>query len=68
MEEKLIKWQMIRPYGLAIHLLAQCTEVHFASFLSSEFTTMAVMNTPEKKLEKRTSVQCSAHKQYQRSR
>jgi hypothetical protein len=30
--------------------------VRFASFLSSGFTTMAVMNPPEKKLEKRTSV------------
>ena len=35
------------------------TEVRFASFLSGGFTTMAVMNPPEKKLEKRTSVQCS---------
>ena len=34
-----------------------CTEVRFASFLSREFTTMAVMNPPEKKLGKRTSVQ-----------
>ena len=34
----------------------QCTEVHFASFLSGEFTTMAVMNPLEKKLKKRTSV------------
>ena len=34
----------------------QCTEVHFASFLFGGFTTMAVMNPPEKKLKKRTSV------------
>ena len=34
----------------------QCTEVRFASFLSGGFTTMAVMNPPEKKLKKRTSV------------
>ena len=33
-----------------------CTEVCFASFLSSGFTTMAVMNPPEMKLEKGTSV------------
>jgi hypothetical protein len=33
--------------------------VHFASFLSGGFTTMAVMNPPEKKLEKRISVQWS---------
>ena len=33
-----------------------CTEVRFASFLSSGFTTMAVINPLEKKLAKRTSV------------
>ena len=30
--------------------------MRFASFLSGGFTTMAVMNPPEKKLAKRTSV------------
>ena len=30
----------------------QCTEVRFASFISGGFTTMAVMNPPEKNLEK----------------
>ena len=25
MEQKLIKWQMIRPYGLAIHFWAECS-------------------------------------------
>ena len=35
----------------------QCTEVRFASFLSGEFTTKAVINPPEKKEAKRTSVQ-----------
>ena len=34
-----------------------CTEVRFASFLSGGFTTMAVINPPERKLAKRTSVQ-----------
>ena len=34
-----------------------CTEVRFASLLSGGFTAMAVINTPENKLEKRTSVQ-----------
>ena len=38
-------------------IYVQCTEVRFSSFLSSEFTTMAVINQPEKKLAKRTSVQ-----------
>ena len=37
--------------------LLQCTDMRFASFLSGGFTTMAVMNPPEKKLEKCTSVQ-----------
>ena len=34
-----------------------CTEVRFASLLSSRFSTMAVINPPEKKLANRTSVQ-----------
>ena len=38
------------------------TEVRFANFLSGGFTTMAVMNPPEKKLKKRTSVQCNEFK------
>ena len=36
----------------------QCTEVRFACFLSGGFTNMAVINSPERKLAKRTSVQC----------
>jgi hypothetical protein len=35
----------------------QCTEVPFASFLSGGFTTMAAINSPERKLAKSTSVQ-----------
>jgi hypothetical protein len=35
-----------------------CTEVSFASFLSGGSTSMAVINLPEKKLAKRTSVHC----------
>ena len=38
----------------------QCTEVHFDSFLSGGFTTMALINHPKKKLAKHTSVQCTA--------
>ena len=34
----------------------QCTEVRFASFFSGGFTTMAVINPPERKLAKRISV------------
>ena len=35
-----------------------CTEVRFACFLSSEFTTMAVMNPPDWKLANRIFVHC----------
>ena len=35
-----------------------CTDMHFASFLSGGFTTMAAINPPESKLAKRNSVQC----------
>ena len=38
----------------------QCTEVCFASFLSGENTTMAVINPAERKLTKRTSLQCAS--------
>ena len=37
---------------------AHCTEVRFASFLSSGFDKIAVVNPPEMKLAFRTSVQC----------
>ena len=36
------------------------TEVHFASFLSGGFITGIVVDPPEKKLAKHTSVQCTA--------
>ena len=36
----------------------QCTEMRFSSFLSGGFT-MAVINPPERKLAKRTSVHCA---------
>ena len=39
-----------------------CTEVRFASFLSGGFTTMAVIDPPERKLAKRTSVNCLVYK------
>ena len=35
-----------------------CTEVRYASFLSCGFTTMAVIIPPERKLAKRTFVDC----------
>ena len=40
-----------------IFLSEECTEVRFASFLSCGFTTVAVINPPEKKLAKRTSME-----------
>ena len=40
------------------HKFNHFTEVRFASFLSGGFTTMAVINPPERKLEKRSPVQC----------
>ena len=43
-------------YDVQVH---HCTEVRLVSFFSGDLTTMAVINPPEKKLENRTSVQCS---------
>ena len=40
-----------------ISLARQCTEVRFASFLSGGFITDIVVNPPERKLAKHTSVQ-----------
>jgi hypothetical protein len=40
--------------------LAQCTEVRFAIFFSGGFITAIVVNPPERKLAKYTSVQCTA--------
>ena len=37
---------------------AHCTEVRIASFVSSGFITAIVVNPPERKLAKRTSVHC----------
>ena len=39
------------------------TKVHFASLLSGEITTMAVINPLERKLAKRTSVHCSCSRE-----
>ena len=39
--------------------LNHCTEVRFAGFLSSRFITAIVVNPPERKLAKRTSVKWS---------
>ena len=39
-------------YLVDIVKTVQCTEVRFASFISGGFTTMAVINPPESKLDK----------------
>ena len=41
---------------LSHFVIKYCTEVRFASFLSSGFTTMAVINQPERKLTECTYV------------
>ena len=41
-----------------------CTEVRFASFLSDGFTNITVINPPEKKLAKCTSVRCGGPADY----
>ena len=46
----------------------QCTKVRFDSFLSGGFITAIVVNSPEMKQAKRTSVQCNAMKTARQSR
>ena len=38
--------------------MKQCTDMRLASFLSGGFITAILVNLPEKKQAKRTSVQC----------
>ena len=45
-------------YLLWDDILGHCTEVGFACFLSGGFITAIVVNPPERKLAKRTSVHC----------
>ena len=42
-----------------IRVSVHCTEVRFSTLLFGGFTIMAVINPPERKLAKRTSVHCS---------
>ena len=42
---------------LGLQTVPQCTEVRFASFLSGGFINVIVVNPPENKLTKLTSVQ-----------
>ena len=46
---------LIASYAFA-KMILQCTEVHFAHFLSGGFITGIVVNPPERRLAKRTSV------------
>ena len=43
---------------LSINISHQCTQMRFASSLSSGFITAIVVNPPKRKLAKRISVQC----------
>ena len=55
--------QLLTSLGRGARLITvHCTEVRFAGFLSGGLTIMAVMNPPEKKLEKHTCVQWAADK------
>ena len=53
------KVHILKPRTSAFFPSYRCTEVCFASFLSGGFTTMAGINTPERKLAKRTTVYCT---------
>ena len=44
--------------------IVDCTEVRFASFLSSELITAIVVNSPERKLAKHTSVDWSTARDF----
>ena len=61
------KSNQILPIAVRIFSnFGHCTEVHFASFLSGGFITAIVVNPPERKLTKRTSVHCTtAHLKFQ---
>ena len=53
-----IFWKMRHLVNETVVPSSQRTEVRFASFISGGFTTMSVINLPESKLAKRTSVPC----------
>ena len=55
-EAEIWGWLEVRRSATLQYTVNQRTEVRFASFLSSGFTT--VINPPERKLAKHTSVQC----------
>jgi hypothetical protein len=61
-----VDFTVLKQFGVRIHIFFQgiallynldhCTEVPFACFLSGEFITAIVVNPPEKKSAKCTSV------------
>jgi len=54
---------LIAYYSLIlVHCALQSTEMRFSSFFSGGFITAIVVNPPERKLAKRTSVQSVAGK------
>jgi hypothetical protein len=50
-------WNIRRLVNVLFAPATQCTEVRFASFFSGEFITATVVNPPERRLAKRTSMQ-----------
>ena len=52
-KQKILSFEAVRAHN-------HCTEVRFANFLSGGFTIMAVIDPPEKKLAKHTSVHCDS--------
>jgi hypothetical protein len=52
-------WELgLDSYSSIAPHFSHCTEVRFASFVSGGFITVIVVNPPERKLVKRTSVHC----------
>ena len=57
-----IRYKHMRKCDIMHKCIAtQRTEVHFSCLLSGGFTNMAVINPPERKLAKRTSVHWTGH-------
>ena len=54
-----VLYKMLFLVTTYLHFINHCTEVRFASLFPSGFNTVIVVNPPERKLAKRTSVQWS---------
>ena len=55
-EKRELEGKKVLIHNMTIIHFIHCIEVRFASLLSGGFTTMAVIDPPEKKLANRTSV------------